>query len=136
MTPQGHPGVTALGLTRRKSLIRSAAPYEWFRPLEAERKWHVPIEVVYSCVVGVYFWLCYGVGSIMGVGPLYLLEQLSAQQWQIGEWVFDKFPSHLGPRPESAEAKWETCVTNASETRVRYITPRSHRRRNTVRDVT
>ena len=36
-------------------------------------------------VSGVYFWLCYGVGSILGVGPLYLLETLKAEQWNLGK---------------------------------------------------
>ncbi len=36
-------------------------------------------------LTGVYFWLCYGVGSILGVGPLYLLDIIGAEQWQLGE---------------------------------------------------
>ena len=42
----------------------------------------------YYCLLdvsGVYFWLCYGVGSILGVGPLYLLETLKAEQWNLGK---------------------------------------------------
>lgn len=33
---------------------------------------------------GAYFWLCYGVGSVMGLGPLYLISELKAEQWNIG----------------------------------------------------
>ena len=35
---------------------------------------------------GAYFWLCYGVGSVMGLGPLYLISELKAEQWHIGNY--------------------------------------------------